>query len=69
MKLIRITLVFLILLLLLWPRPARAQPGEMMGWYFPVNLGATWYYADPANPSDTFVESVFEEEVPLRGLF
>jgi hypothetical protein len=60
-RMIRITLALLILLLLLWPRTARAQSGEMMGWYFPVNLGATWFYADPANPSSTLVESVFEE--------
>ena len=32
----------------------------MIGWYFPLNPGATWTYENVDDPFDTYTESVFE---------
>jgi hypothetical protein len=60
MTAIRIVFVWCLIFVLQGPSAARGQSGEMMGWYFPVNLGATWTYAGSGGPADTFTESVFE---------
>lgn len=53
-------LILCILFLMVSSAVSLAQTEDLVGWYFPVNLGATWTYADQINPGNYFTESVFE---------
>jgi hypothetical protein len=54
----RLSLIILTGLLIITV-PVTAQE-SLMGWYFPLNPGATWTYENLDDPFDTYTESVFE---------
>jgi hypothetical protein len=51
-----VVIVCALLIAVASPAPAT----DMMGWYFPLLLGASWTYENVDNPLDTFTETVFE---------
>lgn len=45
--------------LLIITAPVTARE-PVMGWYYPLNLGASWTYQNVDDPFDTYTESVFD---------